>query len=166
MLRSFLAACILGGAIYALAAGGASGQQYELPPPPPQPPSTEPLPKLTPFPKVRIRGIATRRGARIDSLTVRARVGLVIVSRCTGKPKRCPYKKRVHQVKGEEGTTRRVRIPRFERAFRAGVKLRLFVVAPGRTGKFTSFGIRRRKIPRRYDRCVRGLVLTPISCPK
>lgn len=166
LLRSLLAACLLGGLIYVLTAGGASGQQYQLPPPPPPPPAADPLPRLKPFPKVRIRGFATPRGARIESLTVRARVGVIVLSRCVGKRKRCPYKERTQQIKGKAGTTRRVRVDGFERGFRAGVKLRLFIMSFGRTGKFTSFGIRRRKIPRRYDRCVRGLDAKPIPCPK
>ncbi len=166
IIRTLLGACLLAGALYLLTAGGASGQQYQLPPPPPPAPAVKPLPKLKPFPVVRIRGVATSRGARIDSLTVKAKVGVVVVSRCTGKPKRCPYKERAQQIKGRKGATRRVRVNGFERGFRAGVKLRLFIVASDKTGKFTSFGIRRRKVPRRYDRCVRGLDLKAIPCPK
>lgn len=165
IIRWLLLVCLLGGAAYALTAGGASGQEYPLPPPPPPPPAAK-LSKLSPFPVVRIRGVATRRGARIDSLTVKAKVGVLVVSRCQGKPKRCPYKERTQRIKGAKGRTRRVRVDGFERGFRAGVKLRLFIVSADRVGKFTSFGIRRRKKPRRYDRCVRGVVLKPILCSR
>jgi hypothetical protein len=167
LLRSLLAACLLGGVLYALTAGGAaSGQQYPLPPPPPPPPPPATLKKLKPFPVLRIKGFSTRRGAKVTLLTVRAKVGVVIVSRCKGKAKQCPYKERVQQIKGKKGKTKTVSVNGFQRGFRAGVKLRIFVVSDGRIGKFTSYGIRRRKKPRRYDRCVRGLVLTPVLCSK
>lgn len=160
ILRSLLAACLLGGAVYALTAGGASGQEYQLPPP-----VAEPLPMLSPFPVVRIRGVATPTGARINLLTVRARVGVTVVRRCAGSGTRCPYSQRTQRVRGQIGRTRTIHIGGFERRFSAGVNLRLFVVTPGRTGKFTSFTIRRRRSPRRTNRCVRGLELKPVLCP-
>jgi hypothetical protein len=171
LLRSVLIACLLGAAIYALTAGGASGQEYEQPPVPPPPPAPVPpeeevLLLIRPFPLVRIRGVATPTGARIDSLTVKGKVGLFIDSRCYGgRAKGCPYKERVRQIKGTPGRTRRVSVSGFSRNFRSGVKLRLFLIEPGRIGKFTSFEIRRRKKPRRRDRCVRSIELTPIRCP-
>jgi hypothetical protein len=170
LVKSLLGACLLGALIYALTAGGAAqGQQYPLPPPPPPPPPPPvvKLDKLKPFPVVRIKGFATIRGAKITLLSVRAKVGVVIVSRCKGKKrKQCPYKEKAQQIKGKKGKTKTVTVDGFERGFRAGVNLRIFVISPDRIGKFTSYGIRRRKAPRRYDRCVRGVLLTPVLCSK
>ena len=53
----------------------------------------------------------------------------------------------------------------FERSFRAGVLLRVYVAGAGRTGKFTSFKIRSGLSPKRNDGCVAGIVLRPVACP-
>jgi hypothetical protein len=142
--------------ILALVAGTASAQEeYPLPPP---------LPQLSPPPLVRIVGSTTKRGAKVTRLTVRAPVGATIVSKCVAKNrKHCPYSQRVIPVTGAVGTrTRHIRA--FERSFRAGVVLQLYVVKAGRTGKFTSFTIRLRKTPLRRDRCVSGVTLVPVAC--
>lgn len=144
--------------ISALAGGTASGQEYPLPQP-------KPLPQLSPPPLVRIVGGTTRRGAKITRLSVRTPVGSTIVSKCVARNrKRCPYRQKVLAVTGALGT-RTVHIDGFERTFRAGVVLELYIVKAGRTGKFTSFTIRLRRTPLRRDRCVSGLTLTQISCP-
>jgi len=152
---SFLAA-LLG---FGLVAGPAFGQDYPLPPP------SGPLPQLSPPALVRIVGVTTKRGARVTRLTVRAPVGATVVSRCISKTKKhCPYSQRIIPVTGSVGS-RTIHVKGFERTFRAGVVLRLYVVKAGRTGKFTSFTIRLRKTPLRRDRCVSGITLTPVGCP-
>ena len=142
--------------IFALAGGTAAAQEYPLP---------APLPQLSPPPLVRAVGGTTKRGAKISLLTVRAPVGSSIVTKCLAKVKsRCPYAQKMTAVKGATGT-RTIHIKGFERTFRAGVMLEVYVVKAGRTGKYTSFAIRLKQTPRRRDRCVSGLVLTPIDCP-
>lgn len=177
-----LAAALL---MWAIAPSGAGGQQYPLPttpvpPPPPAPPPvvappvvTTPappaqavaLPLLTPFPIIRIVGRTTPRGAKVTRLTVRAAVGSYVVSRCVGAASRCPYKQRVTRIPGRRGQVRTIHVRGFERSFRAGVLLRIYVVDAGRTGKFTSFKIRRKQSPRRNDGCVADIVLRPVRCP-
>lgn len=143
-------------ATFGLVAGTAAGQEYQLP---------SPFPQLSPPPLVRIVGRTTGRGAKITRLSVRAPVGATIVSKCIAKSRRrCPYAKRVAAVSGAVGT-RTVHVNGFERTFRAGVVLQLYVVKAGRTGKYTSFQIQLRKTPLRRDRCVAGLTLIPVSCP-
>ena len=61
-------------------------------------------------------------------------------------------------------TARTVRVLSFERSFRVGVTLRIYVVKGGFAGKYTSLVIRRNKPPRRYDRCVPGVTLKPVDC--
>jgi hypothetical protein len=157
---------------WALVPSAAVGQQYPLPPPPPPPPrESDPptegssLTPLTPFPIIRIVGRTMRRGAKITRLTVRAAAGAQVVSRCVGPSSRCPYKQRTSRIRGERGQVRTVRVRGFERTFRAGVLLRVYVAGPGRIGKFTSFRIRSNRPPRRNDGCVADIVLRPVRCP-
>lgn len=151
LLAGCAIALILGG----IQPGGAAGQQYTVPP--------QTLPALQPFPIVRFVGRATLRGAAISKLTVRATVGTLILTSCRGK--RCPFTKTVKAIDGTVGATRTVHVPRLEHVYRAGVTLRLYVVKANFTGKYTSFRIRRNREPSRYDRCVSGLNVKPITCP-
>jgi len=168
LLSRSLLACLLGVLAGSLLAGSAGGQQYSLPtvpttaPPPVGGPS---LPLLSPFPVVRMSSSPSRRGARIKLLTVKVAVGTFIVTRCAGPAKRCPYKENIVQVRGPARATRTVHIRRFERSFRGGVVLRVFVASRTRTGKYTSFQIRRGGLPRRKDRCIIGADLRPVICP-
>ena len=158
---------------WVLVPSGAAGQEYPLPPPPPPqspappPPPTEgsELELMAPFPVVRIVGRTTGRGARITRLTVRAATRNQVTSRCVGPKGRCPYTKRTTRISGERGRVRTIHVRGFERTFRAGVVLRIYVASPGRTGKFTSFKIRSNRPPRRNDGCVADIVLRPIRCP-
>jgi hypothetical protein len=169
--RLLAVACLGALLAWVLVPSGAGGQQYPLPtvPPtittPPPPGAVPTLPLLTPFPIVRIVGRSTARGAKVSRMTVRARVGTYVVSRCVGSAARCPYKQRISRVPGIKGRIRTVHVRGFERSFRAGVLLRVYVVDAGRTGKFTSFRIRSGHAPRRNDGCVADIVLRPVSCP-
>ena len=175
-LARLLAVACLGALLgWVLLPSGAGGQQYPLPtppappppgvpPPPPPPPSAGPLPLLTPFPIIRIVSRSTARGARVRLMTVRAAVGSYVVSRCVGSRGRCPYKQRASRIAGTRGRIRTIHVSGFERPFRAGVVLRVYVVDTGRTGKFTSFRILRRQAPRRNDGCVADIALRPVPC--
>jgi hypothetical protein len=55
------------------------------------------------------------------------------------------------------------RFPQFHRAFRAGTVLEVFVTQPGTYGKYTRFVIRRKREPKRVDRCLIGG--RPSRCP-
>ena len=98
-------------------------------------------------------------------MTVRAATGSFIVTRCAGQSKGCPYRQRITQIPGALGRVRTHHVRAFERVFRSGVVLRVYVVQDGRTGKFTSFKIKRRHLPARTDRCLRGISLLPKRCP-
>jgi hypothetical protein len=168
--RLLALACLGALLAWALVPGGAGGQQYPLPTVPPTttapPPGAAPtLALLTPFPVIRIVGRSTARGAKVSLMTVRTRVGTYVVSRCVGTAARCPYTQRFSRVPGITGRIRTVHVRGFERSFRAGVLLRVYVVGAGRTGKFTSFRIRSGHAPRRNDGCVAGVVLRPVACP-
>jgi hypothetical protein len=55
---------------------------------------------------------------------------------------------------------------RFERALRAGVTLQIRVTMSGQIGKFTSFTVRRGKLPVRKDQCVLTTSSKPFPCPR
>lgn len=154
--RPLLPCAIVAGALAVLAAlvgpPGASGQDYTLPK------------QMSPFPVVRIVGNVGRTSTEVTRLSIRGRVGVGVITRCAPRRK-CPYTKRVRLIPGPQGRTRTIRIRALERRFKPGVTLRVIIAQPTVIGKYTSFLTRRRKQPRRYDRCVMGTNLTPIRCP-
>ncbi len=118
-------------------------------PPPAASPVTQPTVPDTrvfkPFPVVRIKGLLTRRGARVTLLSVRAPRGVQIAVVCRGRD--CPSR-RFTPAAG----VRRLR--RFERDLRAGTRLELSITKPGYIGKRTVIVIRRGRAPWRSDRCL------------
>ena len=58
-----------------------------------------------------------------------------------------------------------VEFRRFERSLRAGVLLEIRISKAGQIGKFTSFEVRRRKLPVRVDACLGPSGVRPIACP-
>jgi PKD domain len=123
-----------------------------LTPPPPPPPTL-----MSPFPVIRISGGMTRTGARIRRLAVRSPRGARVTVRCRGRG--CPRRRQSTISDG------RARFHRFERRYRAGVVLAVFVTQPNRIGKYTRFRIRRGKSPARLDRCLQPGSTTPSRCP-
>jgi hypothetical protein len=93
---------------------------------------------MTPFPIVRMRGRLTRRGVRVQLLTVSAvpRGARVAVS-CKGK-----------------GCPRSMSLRSARRELRAGTVLEVRVTAPGAIGKLVRFTIRRGRPWLRRDGCV------------
>jgi len=107
---------------------------------------------LDPFPLVRIRGVTTRRGARLDLLSVRTRGGTKILVRCKGRG--CPWARKTVRPRFSTTRLRTVKMPGFRRRhLRAGTVLKVFVTRKGMIGKYTRFEIRRLKAPRRTDSC-------------
>ena len=113
---------------------------------------------MSPFPIVRIAGTVLRRGALIRVLAVRAPRGSLVRVRCVGEG--CP----VRSVT-KRSATRVVRLRKFERRLRAGIRLKLFVRQAGRIGKYTSFLIRAGAPPKRVDRCLFPSQPAPRRCP-
>jgi PKD domain len=120
---------------------------------------------LIPFPSVRIRGMTTATGARIDLLSVRTPGSVRILVRCRGGG--CPYARRIRRVRFAETQVRTVKLPGFRRRYlRAGTVLRIFVIDDGVIGKYTRFDIRRGlRPPRRIDRCAVPGRFRVRSCP-
>ena len=79
--------------------------------------------------------------------------------RCRGKT--CPFRMIRRQV-----TKGKVRFRAIERRFlRGGVRIEVFVRAPGFIGKYSSWLIRNGKAPRRTDRCLPPASSKPTRCP-
>jgi PKD repeat protein len=129
----------------------------------PSPPATKPIsPRLlSPFPLVRISGMTTTKGVRIDVLSVRTGHGARITIRCKGKG--CPYKRKVLIAHGK---VKRRHMPGFKRRFlRAGTVVEVFVTRSGAIGKYTRFKVRRLRPPKRVDSCTAGAVAKVKRCP-
>jgi len=107
---------------------------------------------LDPFPLVRIRGVTTPRGARVDLLSVRTLGGTKILVRCRGRG--CPWARKTAHARFSARRLRAVNMPGFKRRhLRAGTVLEVFVTQKGMIGKYTRFKIRRLKAPLRTDSC-------------
>jgi large repetitive protein len=122
---------------------------------------------LDPFPRVRIRGVTTRRGARIDLLHVSAPAGTKILVRCKGRACPRPRKNRLLRF-GARRVPRLhvVSMPSYKRRYLpAGTVLEVFVTKKGMIGKYTRFRIRRTKPPLRTDRCTVPGVARARKCP-
>lgn len=111
---------------------------------------------LDPFPVVRIRGVAVRRGARVDLISVRAPVGARIAVRCAGRG--CPRKVLRMTARGMN------RLRPYERFLRRGLQLTIRVTQPGVIGKYTRVEIRATRAPLRTDRCLAPGSRAPVDC--
>lgn len=119
---------------------------------------------LDPFPLVRIRGVTTPRGARLDLLSVRTLGGTKILVRCKGRG--CPWARKTERARFSARRLRAVNMPGFKRRhLRAGTVLEVFVTQKGMIGKYTRFKIRRLKAPLRTDSCTAPGVARVRRCP-
>jgi hypothetical protein len=118
------------------------------------------IPLLTPFPIIRLRGAADKRGVRISLLSVRAPVAATVSIYCTGPS--CP-RRRVVITAGKA----LVRARKFEkRLLRNGTTLKIYVTKPGFVGKYTRFRLLKSRLPQRVDRCVTKPGTKPRPCPE
>jgi hypothetical protein len=127
---------------------------------------TPALTLMQPFPIVRIAGAETSYGAQIKLLTVQAPPGSKVTITCKGSGCKTKSESRIATAasKGKSGTLM-LSFPRFERALRVGAVLQIRVSKVGEIGKFTSFTIRRHKLPVRTDACLNPTGQAPIACP-
>ena len=167
MKRAVVPVAIVAGLLsLGLLAADVLAQSYYTPPTPrptptpPAPTPVQPLRQMAPFPIVRIVGTATRRGARIRILSVRAPASATIVVRC--RRKGCARRSRARG----RGMRRAVRFRRFERGLRAGTILEVAVGRADVLGKFTRFRIRARRRPLRTDLCLAPGATTGTACPE
>jgi hypothetical protein len=112
---------------------------------------------LDPFPRVRIKGFYTPRGARLQLVTVKGTSGAQIRLACHGR--RCPYRRRGLPSRP------RVRLRSLERFHPAGTRIVIRVASPQLIGKYTRIVIRGGRKPARRDRCLPPDGTKPVSCP-
>lgn len=123
---------------------------------------------LQPFPIVRIAGAETGAGVRIRLLTVQAPLSATVAVTCKGTGCKTKSESRVATASAKnksKGGVVMLTFQHFERALRAGVVLQIRVTKAGQIGKFTSFKIRRHKLPLRSDSCLSPASPAPIACP-
>ncbi len=123
---------------------------------------------MQPFPIVRIAGAETGSGVRIRLLTVQAPLTTTVAVTCKGTGCKTKSESRVATASAKnksKGGVVMLTFTRFERALRAGVVLQIRITKPGQIGKFTSFKIRRHKLPLRSDSCLSAASAAPIACP-
>lgn len=112
---------------------------------------------LDPFPRVRIKGFYTPRGARLQLVTVKGSPGARISLACRGRS--CPYRRR------ELPSRPRVRLRSLERFHPAGTRIVIRVTSPRLIGKHTRIIIRGGRDPARRDRCLLPNGTKPVACP-
>lgn len=122
---------------------------------------------MSPFPIVRIAGSLTGNGARVNLLTVQAPVSARVTVLCRGPG--CGTKSETRSAKASSSAKHKtsavlLSFGRFERSYRARTVLTILVAKPGKIGKFTTFVIRRHKLPLRTDACVAAGASHPIAC--
>jgi PKD repeat protein len=122
---------------------------------------------MEPFPIVRIAGSETSNGAKISLLTVQAPVGARVSVSCRGKGCKPRSESRMALAGARRHNAGVVVLAfrPFERSLPAGVVLKIQVSKPGEIGKYTSFAIRRNKLPVRNDACLWPTNSKPIPCP-
>jgi PKD repeat protein len=114
---------------------------------------------LTPFPVVRLQGAVAQRGTRIRRLTVRAPKGSRVLVFCRGK--RCPAKRLTKVANG-----RTLRFRALERVLPVRSLVQVFVRRGEQIGKYTSFLMRRKRVPKRIDGCLLPSSPRAVTCPE
>jgi large repetitive protein len=125
-------------------------------------PVTYPL--MRPFPVVRIVTTRAVGRVRLKLLSVQAPPTSTVQVSCAGKG--CPLRSQTRTVLvGHNAAVTPLAFPKFERSFPPGATLAIRVYRNGVIGKYTTFRIRRGKLPVRGDACVSSTDPKPIVCP-
>jgi hypothetical protein len=125
--------------------------------------TARPLPIIHPFPIVRITSTDTSSGVLVHLLKVQAPSGARISVTCEGRG--CPMKSAARVAVAHKGKVPPVEFSRFERSLSAGVTLVIRVSKSGEIGKYTSFAVRRGKLPLRVDTCLAAGGVKSMACP-
>jgi hypothetical protein len=112
-------------------------------------------------PVVRLTGSLTRRGVRVQLLSIFGPRGAHIAVRCRGGG--CPRGGPIRRSVPARGP-RIVRVQNLRRLLRPGARIEVRVTKSGLVGKYTRFLVRRHGAPRRSDRCLPPGVSAPKEC--
>ena len=96
-----------------------------------------------------LRSSRTRAGARLRTLTVAAPPGATVKVRCKGSG--CKIRAQTLRSKGKA-----LRLTRFQRSYKAGAVIEVFVTKSGTVGRYVRIKVRKGKAPLRTDLCVRS----------
>lgn len=113
---------------------------------------------IRPFPRVRIQGRLTRRGATFTRITVTAPRGTRVTATCAGRG--CPAGTRA--TIGRAGV---LRLTGLLGTYRAGTRIVIRATRGDAIGKHTTIVVRRGRPPLRADRCLRPGATVPTRCP-
>lgn len=113
---------------------------------------------------VRIRGSATRAGAKIKLFTVTMPAGAQVNVACR-KGSCARHRVAISRTAAASQATTVFHFRSLERRLRKGTRIEVRVTAPGRVGKYTLLVIRSLKPPRRTDTCLPPGGTTATPCP-
>lgn len=99
--------------------------------------------------RVGLRSSLTRVGARFRSLTVSTVRGATVKVRCKGSG--CKTRAQTLRSKGKA-----LRLTRFQRSYRAGAVIQVYVTKPGSVGRYVRIKVRKGKAPLRTDLCLKS----------
>ena len=99
--------------------------------------------------RVSLRSRLTRAGARFSTLTVSTARGATIKVRCKGGG--CKTRAQTLRSKGKA-----LRLTRFQRSYRAGAVIQVYVTKPGSVGRYVRIKVRKGMAPLRTDLCLKS----------
>jgi hypothetical protein len=112
---------------------------------------------MRPFPRVRIKGFFTSRGAMLQLVSIKGPEGARIRLVCRGRS--CPFERRALRSRP------RVRLRSLQRFHPAGTRIEIRITSPRLIGKHTRIIIRAGRPPARRDRCLTPGSPRPAPCP-
>lgn len=125
---------------------------------PPAPPPEAAPSKLDPFPVVVVAGRQGERSTKVSELSVRGPRKARVVVRCLGK--RCPLRRTAAAIP----QSKRLRVRKAQRVYRAGLVLEIRVTGADRVGKYTKVRFRGGRTPARTDACLQPGASKPSAC--
>jgi hypothetical protein len=111
---------------------------------------------MRPFPRVRIKGFFTSKGAMLQLVSIKGPDGVRIRVVCRGR--RCPFERRALRSRP------RVRLRSLQRFHPAGTRITIRITSPRLIGKYTRIIVRAGRPPARRDRCLRPGSPRPAPC--
>lgn len=112
---------------------------------------------MRPFPRVRIKGFYTSKGAMLQLVSIKGPDGARIRLVCRGR--RCPFERRSLRSRP------RLRLRSLQRFHPAGTRIVIRITSPRLIGKHTRIIIRAGRPPARRDRCLMPGSPRPAPCP-
>lgn len=107
--------------------------------------------------RVRIRAAVTRRGATLRTFALKVERGATLRVKCSGGG--CRTRAQTLRSRGKL-----IALRRFQRSYRAGAVIQVFVTKSGRVGRYMRITIRKGKSPLRRDGCLSGSGRRPTRC--